>query len=98
VSDTVVARFNPSMDIYRLLTVVVGVVAICTLYFARIALIPFASALLFTFILTPVVKLLEQLHFGRILSAILVIALCMVVRGVIGWSVTKQLSEVLAIM
>jgi predicted PurR-regulated permease PerM len=94
VSDTVVTRFNPSKDVNRLLTVVVGVVAICTLYFARIVLIPFALALLFTFILTPVVKLLERLHFGRILSAIVVLALCIVMCGVIGWSVTKQLSDI----
>jgi predicted PurR-regulated permease PerM len=95
VSDTVVTRFNPSKDIYRLLTVVVGVVTISTLYFARIVLIPFALALLFTFILTPVVKLLERLHFGRILSAVLVIALCIVACGVIGWGVTRQLTDVL---
>ena len=94
-SDTVVTRFNPSKDIYRLLTVVAGVVAICTLYFARVVLIPFALALLLTFILTPVVKLLERLHFGRILSAVLVIALCIVACGVIGWGVTRQLTDVL---
>ena len=48
-----VPRPNASKDLFYLLAVVVAVVAIATLYFARIVLIPFALALLFTFILTP---------------------------------------------
>ena len=48
-----VPRPNASKDLFHLLAVVVAVVAIATLYFARIVLIPFALALLFTFILTP---------------------------------------------
>jgi predicted PurR-regulated permease PerM len=89
-----VSRPNASKDLFHLLAVVVAVVAIVTLYFARIVLIPFALALLFTFILTPVVKLLERIHFGRIPSAILVVLLSVAACGVVGWTVAKQFSQV----
>jgi len=89
-----VSRPNASKDLFHLLAVVVAVVAIVTLYFARIVLIPFALALLFTFILTPVVKLLERIHFGRIPSAILVVLLSVGACGVVGWTVAKQFSQV----
>src|SRR5580693_5119855 len=89
-----VSRPNASKDLFHLLAVVVAVVSIVTLYFARIVLIPFALALLFTFILTPVVKLLERIHFGRIPSAILVVLLSLGACGVVGWTVAKQFSQV----
>ena len=87
-------RSSASRDIYYLLAVVVAVVAIASLYFARVVLIPFALALLFTFILTPVVKLLERLHFGRVFSTLLVILLAGAAFGAVGWSVARQFSEV----
>jgi len=87
-------RPNASKDMFHLLAVVVAVVAIVTLYFARIVLIPFALALLFTFILTPVVKLLERVHFGRIPSALLVVLLSVGACGAVGWTVAKQFSQV----
>src|SRR6202041_3619842 len=89
-----VSRPNASKDLFHLLAVVVAVVAIVTLYFARIVLIPFALALLFTFILTPVVKLLERIHFGRIPSGTLVVLLAVAACGVVGWTVAKQFSQV----
>jgi predicted PurR-regulated permease PerM len=93
-SDPAVRRSYASKDLSHLLAVIIGVVAIVTLYFARIVLIPFALALLFTFILTPVVKILERMHFGRILSAILVVVLAIAAFGGVGWTVAKQFSYV----
>ncbi|HXN28748.1 MAG TPA: AI-2E family transporter [Candidatus Acidoferrales bacterium] len=90
----IVPRANPSQDLFHLLAVVVAVAAIVTLYFARIVLIPFALALLFTFIFTPVVTLLERIHFGRIPSVILVVLLSVVACGAVGWTVAKQFSQV----
>lgn len=92
--DAALRRSHASQNLSHLLAVVVAVVAIVTLYFARVVLIPFALALLFTFILTPVVKLLEGLHFGRIPSTILVVLLAVGAFGGVGWMVTKQVSDV----
>ena len=89
-----VSRPNTSKDLFHLLVVVATVVAIVTLYFARIVLIPFALALLFTFILTPVVKILERIHFGRIPSALLVVSLTVGACGGVGWTVAKQFAQV----
>ena len=87
-------RPNASKDLFHLLAVVVAVATIVTLYFARIVLIPFALALLFTFILTPLVKILERAHFGRIPSVLLVMLLAVGACGAVGWTVTKQFSQV----
>jgi predicted PurR-regulated permease PerM len=83
-----------SRDLFHLLAVVVGVAAIAALYFARVVLIPFALALLFTFILTPVVKILERIHLRRIPSTLLVVLLSVGACGAVGWTVAKQLGEV----
>ena len=90
----VATRSYLSRDLFHLLAVVVGVAAIAALYFARVVLIPFALALLFTFILTPVVKILERIHLRRIPSTLLVVLLTVGACGAIGWTVAKQLSEV----
>jgi predicted PurR-regulated permease PerM len=87
-------RSYPSRDLFRLLAVVVAVAAIAALYFARIVLIPFALALLFTFILTPVVRILERVQLRRIPATLLVVVLSVAACGAVGWMVAKQLSEV----
>ena len=87
-------RFNPSKDLYNLLVVVVTVVTIAALYFARIVLIPFALAVLFTFILTPVVRLLERARLGRTFSSLLVVVLTIGACGGLGWGVSKQFEQV----
>jgi predicted PurR-regulated permease PerM len=93
-ANGVATRSNLSRDLFHLLAVVVAVATIAALYFARVVLIPFALALLFTFILTPVVKLLERIHLRRIPSTILVVLLTVGAFGAVGWMVAKQLSEV----
>src|SRR5271163_3746597 len=93
-ADGIATRSYASRDLFHLLAVVVAVVAIAALYFARIVLIPFALALLFTFILTPVVRILERVHLRRIPSTLLVVLLSVAACGAVGWMVAKQLSEV----
>jgi predicted PurR-regulated permease PerM len=79
----------------RLLGVVVAVVVVGTLYFARVVLIPFTLAVLITFVLTPVSKLLERLHFGRMFSTVIVVVLSFVVVGTVGWTVSQQFGQVM---
>ena len=93
-SDTIVTRSNPAKDVYHLLAVVVAVVTIAALYFARVVLIPFALAVLFTFILTPVVRLLERAHLGRAFSSLLVVLLTLGTCAGLGWGVSKQFGQV----
>ncbi len=88
-------RYTRDKNLSRLLGVIVAVVFVATLYFARVVLIPFTLAVLLTFVLTPVAKFLERLHFGRLLSTVLVVVLSFLIVGAVGWTVTQQFSEVI---
>ena len=77
------------------------VVAIAALYFAKEILLPFALAVLLSFLLTPLANRLERLKLGplglgRVPSVLLVVAMTFVVLGGVGWVVTSQLVELAA--
>jgi predicted PurR-regulated permease PerM len=72
--------------------VLFGVIA--ALYFTREIVIPFAFALTFTFLLTPVVTLLERLRIGRVASVAITVLVSMAVGGTIAWSIANQLVDV----
>ena len=67
---------------------------IAALYFAREILIPFAFALILTFLLTPVVALLQRLRTGRAVSVLATVLLSIAVLGGIGWIIASQLVDV----
>jgi predicted PurR-regulated permease PerM len=67
---------------------------IAVLYFTREILIPFAFALTLTFVLTPVVRLLEKLHTGRILAVLTTILASILAVGGIIWIIANQLVDV----
>ncbi len=67
---------------------------IAALYFAREILIPFAFALTLTFLLTPVVALLQRLHAGRVASVLTTVLVSVAVAGGIGWIIANQLVDV----
>ncbi|HTX39034.1 MAG TPA: AI-2E family transporter [Bryobacteraceae bacterium] len=67
---------------------------IAALYFTREILIPFAFALALTFLLTPVVALLERLRVGRVISVFTTILVSVAVTGGIGWIIANQLVDV----
>src|ERR1700689_2341830 len=71
------------------------VVSIAALYFAKQVLVPLALALLFAFLLTPLVTRLERLRLGRIPSVMLVLIVSFSSAGGIGWVVANQLIEVI---
>ena len=67
---------------------------IAALYFAREIFIPFAFALVLTFLLTPVAALLQRLHTGRVVSVLATVLVAVVAAGGIGWIIASQLVDV----
>jgi predicted PurR-regulated permease PerM len=67
---------------------------IAALYFAREILIPFAFALILTFLLTPVVTFLQRLRAGRVVSVLTTLLLSIAVLGGIGWIIATQFVDV----
>ena len=67
-------RFLPSKPIPEtsITTIVVGVVVVAALYFGREVLVPIALAVLLSFILSPLVRLLQRAYFPRVVAVIAV--------------------------
>jgi predicted PurR-regulated permease PerM len=63
---------TPSIPISTLTSVLVAVVAIAALYLGREVLVPIALALLLSFVLAPLVQLLQAWYFPRIVAVLLV--------------------------
>jgi predicted PurR-regulated permease PerM len=68
--------------------------AVAVLYFARAILIPLAFALVLTFVLSPVVALLERTRIGRIPSVVVTVLVVMALAGCVGWIIVVQLVDV----
>jgi predicted PurR-regulated permease PerM len=92
--DLAVARTSPTKDISRILTLVAAVVVITALYFARVMLVPLALAVLFTFVLAPLVSALERIRIPRFVAIFLVVGIAVAGIGVMGWTVGNQLIDV----
>jgi predicted PurR-regulated permease PerM len=71
-------------------TVVTAVVCIAALYFARSVLVPIALAVLFAFLLAPLVNLLQKAHLGRTGPVIVVVLLIAGLLVGLGWLVFNQ--------
>ncbi len=67
---------------------------IATLYLARVVLVPFALAMLLSFLLTPCVAFLERIRLPRALAVLLVVGVFVAAMGSVGWVVTNQLVDV----
>jgi predicted PurR-regulated permease PerM len=85
-----------SADTSRLFALIAGVVAVATLYFARAVLIPFALAMLLSFLLTPLVRVLEKLRLPRAPAVLLAVILAMAAAAFVAVKVTNQLVDVTA--
>jgi predicted PurR-regulated permease PerM len=92
--DFAVARTSSAKDISRILTLVAAVVVITALYFARVMLVPLALAVLFTFVLAPLVSALERIRIPRFLAIFLVVGVAVSGIGIMGWTVGNQLIDV----
>src|SRR6202795_735126 len=92
--DFAVTRTSSAKDISRILILVAAVVVITALYFARVMLVPLALAVLFTFVLAPLVSALERIRFPRFFAVFLVVGIAVTGIGVMGWTVGNQLIDV----
>jgi predicted PurR-regulated permease PerM len=74
---------------FKLFVMVAGSVA--ALYLARDVLIPFAIALTLTFLLTPLVRLLQRAHLHRVLAVLVVVSISTAFAIGLGWLLGGQL-------
>ena len=80
----------------RLFTLVGVVVVMAGLYFGRQVLIPLALAVVFAFLLAPLVGMLERCRLGRVPSVLVVLILFMALLASVGWGVSNQLMEIVS--
>lgn len=73
--------------------IVMAVVIVTALYFARDVLIPITLALLLSFLLSPLVELLRWLRLGRIPSVIVTVLLALVIIGALGSAIGSQVAQ-----
>jgi predicted PurR-regulated permease PerM len=85
-----VKRVITSRKDYQLTAVVTGVVVVATLYLAKVVFIPLALALLLSFLLTPVVALIEKTKLPRGVAIFLVMTSLVCVAGFLGWKTSQQ--------
>jgi predicted PurR-regulated permease PerM/methanogenic corrinoid protein MtbC1 len=87
-------RNDASRGLSQLATLIAAIIVVATLYFARIVFVPFALAVLFAFLLTPIVRLLDRIHLPRAVSSVVVVTCSVFALGLLGWVVAGQLIEV----
>ncbi len=83
---------RPKLQAGASAVVLFGTIAV--LYFAREILIPFAFALVLTFLFFPVVALVQKLHVGRVFSVLTTFLVSIAAAGGIGWIIANQLIDV----
>jgi predicted PurR-regulated permease PerM len=74
-------------------TVIIAVIGVAALYFAREIFVPLALAILLSFALVPLVLLLRRWHFGRVLSVVASVVLAFLVIFAIGALIVGQLAR-----
>jgi len=77
----------------RALTLLCGVAVIAALHFSRGILLPFALAILLSFLLSPLVARLERWKCPRIVAVLLVVAVSFASLGILGSVVVRQLYD-----
>ncbi len=70
-----------------------GIVAlvVAALYWLQAVLIPMAMAILLTFLLSPVVGIVQRRGLGRVPAVLVTVFLAFSILGGIGWTLTRQL-------
>lgn len=90
-------RGPTARSVRSLIVVVMSVMVVAVLYFARAILMPIALSVLLTFLLHPVVSALERRRIPRVVAVILVVVMVFSVLGAalwtMGWQVTSLAAE-----
>src|SRR5437763_1735199 len=73
-------------------------IVIAALYYGRAVLIPFALALLLSFLLAPPVSWLERLRLGRAPSVVLVMVLAFSALGGLLWLGATELADIVSML
>ena len=88
------SRAPKSRELTYLSILISTVAAIAVLYLAKEVVVPLALAILFSFLLSPLVTLLDRIRLPRLLNVIVVIVAAGIAVGTIGWTVVNQLVSV----
>jgi predicted PurR-regulated permease PerM len=80
----------------RLITMAASVIAIAVLYLAKGVFIPFALALLLSFLLAPLVLRLQRWKFNRVAAVVTAVLLVFAGSSALGWVVVGQVRDVTA--
>ena len=89
----VTSRISRTVGKVNAFTVAATVLVIVAFYWAQAVLIPFALAILLTFLLGPIVTRIQQAGLGRGTSVTIVIALTFAVLAMIGWATVSQVTS-----
>ena len=76
-----------------LVSVLLIIIVVAVLYFAKEIFVPLALALLFSFLLTPLVTRFERWRLGRVPSVMLAVLIAFAIIGGVGYLVGNQLVD-----
>jgi predicted PurR-regulated permease PerM len=69
----------------------IAALVVAALYWLQAVLIPMAMAILLTFLLSPLVGILQRRRLGRVPAVLVTVFLAFSILGGIGWTLTRQL-------
>ena len=92
------SRRDPLSRLQPLLQVVILAFALFCLGIAQEVFIPIASAMLLTFVLSPVVERLERWRFPRVVAVVMTVLLISSVLAGVGWLLASQVTTLAADM
>lgn len=85
---------RPIADTSKLFALITAVVVVAALYFARAVLVPFALAILFSFLLAPLVRQLERVRLPRVPAVLVAVIFSLAFAASVAAGVTNQLLDV----
>ncbi len=89
-------RLRRGSDVSIVGSILTIAIVICALYFGKTVLVPFALAMLLSFLLAPPVNWLERLKLGRAPSVVIVLTLALAAAAGILWLGTTQFAEIVS--